>query len=75
MKPFYIDKLMFIQFHNFLEVEYLPVFYPLEIKQDNALHYGEDIFVGKGHITSHALMNSEARGSFLCLLKLRYMKG
>jgi len=33
---------MFTQFHNFMEVEYLPVVYPPEIKQENALHFAED---------------------------------
>ncbi|CAN6215653.1 unnamed protein product [Urochloa humidicola] len=38
---------MFTQFHNFMEVEYLPVVYPPEIKQENALHFAEN--------TSHAM--------------------
>ncbi|XP_066376129.1 lysophospholipid acyltransferase LPEAT2-like isoform X2 [Miscanthus floridulus] len=33
---------MFTQFHNFMEVEYLPVVYSPEIKQENALHFAED---------------------------------
>ncbi|KAL6603299.1 hypothetical protein ACP70R_043660 [Stipagrostis hirtigluma subsp. patula] len=33
---------MFTQFHNFMEVEYLPVVYPPEIKQQNALHFAEN---------------------------------
>ncbi|KAG2608474.1 hypothetical protein PVAP13_4NG331200 [Panicum virgatum] len=33
---------MFTQFHNFMEVEYLPVVYPPEIKQENALHFAEN---------------------------------
>ncbi|KAJ4776558.1 Lysophospholipid acyltransferase LPEAT2 [Rhynchospora pubera] len=32
---------MFTQFHNFMEVEYLPVVYPLESKHDSATHFAE----------------------------------
>ncbi|KAK3131256.1 hypothetical protein QOZ80_6BG0504130 [Eleusine coracana subsp. coracana] len=33
---------MFTQFHNFMEVEYLPVVFPPEIKQENVLHFAEN---------------------------------
>ncbi|XP_020243252.1 lysophospholipid acyltransferase LPEAT2 isoform X2 [Asparagus officinalis] len=32
---------MFTQFHNFMEVEYLPLIAPLEIKQESAVHFAE----------------------------------
>jgi lysophosphatidylcholine acyltransferase/lyso-PAF acetyltransferase len=40
---------MFTQFHNFMEVEYLPVVYPPEIKQENALHFAEDTSYAMAH--------------------------
>ncbi|KAK9274316.1 hypothetical protein L1049_019130 [Liquidambar formosana] len=38
---------MFTQFHNFMEVEYLPVISPLENRKENAVHFAER--------TSHAI--------------------
>ncbi|KAJ6836831.1 lysophospholipid acyltransferase LPEAT2 isoform X1 [Iris pallida] len=32
---------MFTQFHNFMEVEYLPIIFPLESKQESAVHFAE----------------------------------
>ncbi|KAJ6840497.1 lysophospholipid acyltransferase LPEAT2 isoform X1 [Iris pallida] len=32
---------MFTQFHNFMEVEYLPIIFPLESKQESAVHLAE----------------------------------
>ncbi|EEE66342.1 hypothetical protein OsJ_22632 [Oryza sativa Japonica Group] len=40
---------MFTQFHNFMEVEYLPVVYPPEIKQENALHFAENTSYAMAH--------------------------
>ncbi|KAL5225622.1 hypothetical protein ABZP36_012261 [Zizania latifolia] len=40
---------MFTQFHNFMEVEYLPVIYPPEIKQENALHFAENTSYAMAH--------------------------
>ncbi|KAL6873912.1 hypothetical protein ACP4OV_013994 [Aristida adscensionis] len=40
---------MFTQFHNFMEVEYLPVTYPPEIKQENALHFAENTSYAMAH--------------------------
>ncbi|XP_059651494.1 lysophospholipid acyltransferase LPEAT2 [Cornus florida] len=41
---------MFMQFHNFMEVEYLPVVFPLENQKENAVHFAER--------TSHAIATS-----------------
>lgn len=40
---------MFTQFHNFMEVEYLPIVYPPEIKQENALHFAENTSYAMAH--------------------------
>ncbi|KAL5199667.1 hypothetical protein ABZP36_020870 [Zizania latifolia] len=40
---------MFTQFHNFMEVEYLPVVCPPEIKQENALHFAENTSYAMAH--------------------------
>ncbi|KAL5792524.1 hypothetical protein ACOSP7_001118 [Xanthoceras sorbifolium] len=41
---------MFTQFHNFMEVEYLPVVFPNNNKKENALHFAEK--------TSHAIASA-----------------
>ncbi|KAK0582567.1 hypothetical protein LWI29_027142 [Acer saccharum] len=41
---------MFTQFHNFMEVEYLPVVFPSNNQKENALHFAEK--------TSHALASA-----------------
>ncbi|CAL9149856.1 lysophospholipid acyltransferase LPEAT2-like [Musa acuminata AAA Group] len=41
---------MFTQFHNFMEVEYLPVVFPDESKQQNTVHFAER--------TSYAMTNA-----------------
>ncbi|XP_044503966.1 lysophospholipid acyltransferase LPEAT2-like [Mangifera indica] len=41
---------MFTQFHNFMEVEYLPVIYPNENNKENAIHFAER--------TSHAIASA-----------------
>ncbi|CAL9126912.1 unnamed protein product [Musa textilis] len=41
---------MFTQFHNFMEVEYLPVVFPDERKQQNTVHFAET--------TSYAMANA-----------------
>ncbi|XP_077239446.1 calcineurin B subunit-like protein [Tasmannia lanceolata] len=41
---------MFTQFHNFMEVEYLPIVAPLENKKENAIHFAER--------TRHAIASS-----------------
>jgi len=40
---------MFTQFHNFMEVEYLPIVLPPEIKQENALHFAENTSYAMAH--------------------------
>lgn len=41
---------MFTQFHNFMEVEYLPIVSPLENQKENAVHFAKR--------TSHAIASS-----------------
>ncbi|KAL6495443.1 hypothetical protein OROGR_030006 [Orobanche gracilis] len=59
---------MFLQFHNFMEVEYLPLAFPHENRKENALHFGQRT----GHVMASALnvgQTSHSYGDFMLLAK------
>ncbi|ESR58433.1 Lysophospholipid acyltransferase LPEAT2 [Citrus sinensis] len=64
---------MFTQFHNFMEVEYLPVVFPSDNQKENALRFAER--------TSHAMASalnavqtSHAYGDLMLLMKASELK-
>ncbi|KAM7472140.1 hypothetical protein LguiA_010323 [Lonicera macranthoides] len=59
---------MFTQFHNFMEVEYLPVVSPLQNQKENAVHFAERT----GHAIATALnvvQTSHSYGDLMLLAK------
>ncbi|XP_030511458.2 lysophospholipid acyltransferase LPEAT2 [Rhodamnia argentea] len=59
---------MFTQFHNFMEVEYLPVLYPLEDPKETAVHFAKRA----GHAIATALnvtQTSHSYGDVMLLMK------
>ncbi|KAL7238753.1 hypothetical protein ACSBR2_004785 [Camellia fascicularis] len=59
---------MFTQFHNFMEVEYLPVVSPLENQKENAVHFAKRT----GHAIATALnvvQTGHAYGDFMLFAK------
>ncbi|KAK6162423.1 hypothetical protein DH2020_002264 [Rehmannia glutinosa] len=59
---------MFTQFHNFMEVEYLPLVRPHENRKENALHFAQRT----GHVMASALnvaQTSHSYGDFMLLAK------
>ncbi|KAK1295851.1 Lysophospholipid acyltransferase LPEAT2 [Acorus calamus] len=59
---------MFTQFHNFMEVEYLPVITPRNDKQENAIHFAERA----SHVLAGALnvlQTSHSYGDLMLLTK------
>ncbi|GER31276.1 calcineurin B subunit-related [Striga asiatica] len=59
---------MFLQFHNFMEVEYLPVVYPHENRKENASHFAQRT----AHVMASALnvvQTSHSYGDFMLVGK------
>ncbi|KAK4483434.1 hypothetical protein RD792_010621 [Penstemon davidsonii] len=59
---------MFTQFHNFMEVEYLPLVSPYENQKENAIHFAQRT----GHVIASALnvpQTSYSYGDFMLLAK------
>ncbi|KAG8391731.1 hypothetical protein BUALT_Bualt01G0217600 [Buddleja alternifolia] len=59
---------MFTQFHNFMEVEYLPIVSPHENRKENAVHFAQRT----GHVIASALnvvQTSHSYGDFMLLEK------
>ncbi|KAH6779810.1 calcineurin B subunit-like protein [Perilla frutescens var. hirtella] len=59
---------MFTQFHNFMEVEYLPLVYPNENRKENAVHFAQRT----GRVIANALnvaQTSHSYGDFMLLAK------
>ncbi|CAA0842637.1 Lysophospholipid acyltransferase LPEAT2 [Striga hermonthica] len=59
---------MFLQFHNFMEVEYLPVVYPNENRKENASHFAQRT----AHVMASALnvvQTSHSYGDFMLVGK------
>ncbi|KAH6789520.1 calcineurin B subunit-like protein [Perilla frutescens var. frutescens] len=59
---------MFTQFHNFMEVEYLPLVYPNENRKENAVHFAQRT----GRVIASALnvaQTSHSYGDFMLLAK------
>ncbi|KAL6499330.1 hypothetical protein OROHE_025993 [Orobanche hederae] len=59
---------MFLQFHNFMEVEYLPLVFPHENRKENAIHFAQRT----GHVMASALnvaQTSHSYGDFMLLAK------
>ncbi|KAL3649504.1 Lysophospholipid acyltransferase lpeat2 [Castilleja foliolosa] len=59
---------MFTQFHNFMEVEYLPIVVPHENRKENAVHFAQRT----GHVMASALnvaQTSHSYGDFMLLSK------
>ncbi|KAL3616602.1 Lysophospholipid acyltransferase lpeat2 [Castilleja foliolosa] len=59
---------MFTQFHNFMEVEYLPLVFPHENRKENAVHFAQRT----GHVMASALnvaQTSHSYGDFMLLAK------
>ncbi|KAL0379609.1 UNVERIFIED_CONTAM: Lysophospholipid acyltransferase LPEAT2 [Sesamum angustifolium] len=59
---------MFTQFHNFMEIEYLPLVSPHENRKENALHFAQRT----GHVIASALnvaQTSHAYGDFMLLAR------
>ncbi|GMH00564.1 hypothetical protein Nepgr_002403 [Nepenthes gracilis] len=64
---------MFTQFHNFMEVEYLPVIKPQENEKENAFHFAERT----GHAIASSLnivQTSHSYGDLMLLMKAAQMK-
>ncbi|XP_034708450.1 lysophospholipid acyltransferase LPEAT2 isoform X1 [Vitis riparia] len=64
---------MFTQFHNFMEVEYLPVISPLENKKENAVHFAKRT----GHAIATALnvvQTSHSYGDLMLLTRASQSK-
>eukprot|EP00268_Persea_americana_P027376 TRINITY_DN26771_c0_g1_i2.p1 TRINITY_DN26771_c0_g1~~TRINITY_DN26771_c0_g1_i2.p1 ORF type:complete len:178 (-),score=27.66 TRINITY_DN26771_c0_g1_i2:694-1227(-) len=64
---------MFTQFHNFMEVEYLPVIAPLDNKIDNAAHFAERTRYAIASKLNVAL-TSHSYGDLILLTKASQLK-
>ncbi|XP_073123070.1 lysophospholipid acyltransferase LPEAT2-like [Henckelia pumila] len=64
---------MFTQFHNFMEVEYLPLVSPLENRKENAMHFSQST----GHAIARALnvvQTSHSYGDVMLFSKAAELK-
>ncbi|CAL5340151.1 unnamed protein product [Camellia sinensis] len=61
---------MFMQFHNFMEVEYIPVVSPLENQKENAIHFAKRDHTGHAIATAlNVVQTGHVYGDFMLFAK------